>query len=168
MYDDEQADKAVIQFAGTTVTSGCGYIYGRDRLYLRRPVGDRNTVLVLGPDNGLHGGLRIDLALVNRGVVDPTDPEDANGTHWMQLYCQPKVGPGDWRITAGGTGTNTMVIDTPIVGTGNLVLGSSAILNVNAHVSLYGTMTAGPGCYITVGKGIMFDVDRFPLADCPQ
>ncbi|RJP32754.1 MAG: hypothetical protein C4547_13645 [Phycisphaerales bacterium] len=168
LYTGGEEDEANIEFAGTTVTSGCGYIIGLGRVYLLRTPTDRDALLILGPDNGLYGTLDIQVALVNRGVVDATNPEDEDEPHALRLYCEPKLGPGDWRVTGGGTGTSMMIIETPVVGSGNLLVGPNSILRVFGHVSLYGTLTAGPDSHVTIGKGLMFDVDRFELSGCPD
>jgi len=123
------------------------------------------TVLVLGPDNAIYGSVDIWGPLVNHGLVDTNHPT-LNG-RTIVLYCDPKVGAGDWKVTGGSVqNPNTMEIYAPVAGTGDLEVGANGLLIVHRHFSLYGTATiAGT---VNVDQDVMFDVGVFAPVDCPQ
>ena len=119
------------------------------------------------PNNAIDGSFNISSPLVNHGVVDPWHP--TTDGHTMTLQCEPKVGAGDWKVTGGTSGSpNTMVIDTPIAGAGDLVVGSNGVLEVHRHFSLYGNATISALATINVDREIMFDVGVFAMVGCPQ
>ena len=155
-----------MSFAGgdadkTYVTSGSGRFVGTEFLRLR-PAG--TVLLVLGPDNQINGNCEVTVALVNYGVVDPALPGAK-----LILHCWPKVGPGIWAVTGGLSGQeSTLVINTAVAGSGNLVVDPHGGLDVNVHFSLYGTAAIAPGATIEVAKEVMFDVGKFRPLDCPQ
>ncbi len=134
----------------TYVTSGNGAIVGDAAGWITAP---DTTVLVLGPDNGIYGDVTITAPLVNHGIVD-TD----GGT--INLWCEPKIGPGLWVVDGG-----IMNVWAPVAGTGNLVVDGT--LNVHRHFSLYGSLTQGVGAVIDVDTNIMFDVGVFAAEGCP-
>lgn len=167
----------IIEFAGsnsalelygvdkTYVTTGSGSIRGTEVGHI--PAGDQ-TVLVLGPGNAINGSVKIYAPLVNHGLVDTDIPGVANYGDTIILYCEPKVGSGTWAVNGGGSGQgqqNTMIVLTPVAGTGNLVVGANGFLVVRRHFSLYGTLTQLGS--ISVDPDIMFDVGVFDAEGCP-
>ncbi|RJP33201.1 MAG: hypothetical protein C4547_12840 [Phycisphaerales bacterium] len=152
----------------THVLAGTGSIRGSAALVLLPYSAD--NVVVLGYDNAIYGSVKVGVALVNHGVVDATIPGSQNGGHVLRLYCQPKVGDGDWKITGNEnfSSDDVLLVDTPVAGSGKVIVGQHGILDVNVHFSVYGTMTMEPNATIVVAPGVMFDVDRFQKTGCPD
>ena len=112
------------------------------------------------------------LRLVNHGLVDPNNPDGGTGDT-ITLTCDPKIGDGDWQVTCTDCDEdeekNTMIIKTPIVGTGDLVVGHHGLLQVKRLLSLHGHFEmSGTKAKIEVDKNVLFDVDRFSSTSCPQ
>jgi len=137
-------------------------------------------VLVLGPDNSIHGSAFVTIALVNNGLVNPEDPISGGTGDKITLTCNPKLGAGDWKVTCADCDAvnekNTLLIEAPVVGTGDLVVGHHGLLQVKRMLSLHGDFEMSTdadddfviGGKIEVEPGVLFDVDRFTSLSCPQ
>ena len=153
------------------ITTGSGKIIGTG--YLRLLGHNSKAVLVLGPDNAIHGSATIWPQVVNYGLIDPNDPVSGLTPypHTIKLLCEPKIGPGDWQVTGGGSEQgqeNKMEVWTPIAGTGDLTVGEHGVLLVHRHLSLYGQFFMDKGARIEVDEETVFDVHRFSPASCPE
>ncbi len=157
----------------TYITTGSGMFLGATGLRLFPPVGSAIETLVLGPDNAIHGTVLITIPLINHGLVDPNNPIDGGTGDTITLECDPKIGDGDWKVTCDDCDEddekNTMVILTPVVGTGDLTVGHHGLLQVKRLFSLHGDFSiSGVKAKIEVDPGVPFDMDRFPSQACPQ
>jgi len=168
------ADLAYVFFAGphTYVTTGDGIFLGTTPCTPLNLCQSGPSTLVLGPDNGIHGSAFVTIALVNKGLVDPNDPDGGIGDT-ITLTCEPKIGDGDWQVTCDAcdedSEKNTMIVKTVVVGTGDLVVGHHGLLQVKRMFSLHGDFTmSGEKAKIEVDKNVVFDVDRFTSQSCPQ
>jgi len=129
------------------------------------------AVLVLGVNNAIEGNMDISLPLVNNGLVTTDIPGVDNFADTIHLWCEPVIGAGDWQATGGGSGDgqrNWLVVDTPLAGSGDLVVGEYGGLKVHRHLTLSGTLTVERRARIEVDKEVMFDVDRFVPENCPD
>ncbi len=167
-----------IDFAGghTYETIGTGTLLGANFVMELTPsLYPSAETLILGSGNAIRGSVTIRVALVNNGLVDPNDTISA-GTQvgdTITLTCAPKIGSGHWSVTcddcADPEDSNTLVVDAPVVGTGNLTVGSYGFLDVNRLMSLLGDYNqSGDYARVSVAANTVFDVDRFSCIACPE
>ncbi len=134
----------------------------------------RYSTLVLGPGTSIRGNVVVTVPLVNNGVVNPDHP-DGGAPNSIWLRCAPKIGAGDW-VVACTDGeacdedtVNRLIVETPVVGSGNLTITEYSIAEIRRHFSLYGNLNvSGAVAGILVDENMMFDVDRYTYVSCPE
>ncbi|MCG3130593.1 MAG: hypothetical protein FLDDKLPJ_01358 [Phycisphaerae bacterium] len=157
--------------AGATMLTGSGMILGRDddsgdeeEFGLILGDGQHESWLVVGPNNGLHGSLWIDVGLVNNGVVDPNAQDAPTYGRRVYLYCLPKIGSGRWDVTGGASGENQenkLIVLAPVAGTGSLKVGAYGLLDIQNHMTGFKKLELEGNAQYSVLQNVLFDVNRF-------
>ncbi|RJP30817.1 MAG: hypothetical protein C4547_16235 [Phycisphaerales bacterium] len=175
---DGWIEDGAVDFLGghTYETTGSGGFLGADFVMELTPSGFPSAeTLVLGSGNWIRGSAIVRVALVNNGLVDPNDNvsvgTEVNDT--ITLTCAPKIGYGNWSVTCDDCDEpgemNTLIINAPVVGTGNLTVGHHGFLDVNRLMSLLGDFDqSGAYSRVSIAAETVFDVDRFSCIACPE
>jgi len=169
-----QAGGVIFGGGHTYITVGTGMFLGDPGVNLTTPADDyRFSTLVLGPGTSIRGGVTIAVPLVNNGLVDPDHP-DGGALHTVHLICAPKIGAGDWKVSCTdgqactGNTVNRLIVEAPVVGSGDLIITSHGIAEIRRHFSLYGILVVtGELAGFLIDENVMFDVDRYAFSSCP-
>lgn len=148
-------------------TTGDGMIRGEGPGLLGGTLDLHETVLILGPDNKIHGNVMIQYILVNNGVVDPNGQSGDEDDKTIYQECSPMIGYGQWNVTGGTPGhENRLVINTPVSGEGSVLVGSSGVLDINDHLSVLGSFKVEGSGRFEVARRKLFDARRYGV--CSQ
>jgi len=170
-----EGGRVVLGGGHSYITVGSGMLLGDPSFELTTPADDyRFSTLVLGPGTSIRGGVTITLPLVNNGLVDPDHP-DGGAPYAIHLICAPKIGAGDWKVSCTdgqactGNTVNRLIVETPVVGSGDLIITRHGIAEIRRHFSLYGILVVtGELAGFLIDENVMFDVDRYTFSLCPQ